>query len=188
MAVVSVNRETRTIWIDGEIDNQMVAGRLAIRDLATAHANKTITLMINSPGGSAYGMFAVMEEMDLARVDLRVRFNGLAEGIAMSAGLILLQHCDERRMGRWTTLMAHGVSYGVRGDLHDHDTEMLLTRRMTQRIADLFGRRTHKPSEWWFMEFWSKRPLYYDAEQALEIGLVDHIIGSPVTDETDPRR
>lgn len=167
---------SRVVYL-GDVDDSMQGARQELTRLVLAKPDEPVTLVITSFGGSVAGMHALMDRI----VGLRAAgatINGLVEGYAMSAGLILLQVCEHRMMGPHAKLMAHGITTFLRSGLDiaglaKRQTEMI---KDTRAVADLFARRTHKPVSYWMRLFRSNEPRFYRADEALAVGLVDEIL------------
>lgn len=172
----SAVRPKRMVYLDHDVDRTLTPIRKELTKLYAEDKNKPMLLVISSLGGSALGMFALLDRIG----DLRARgatIHGLVEGYAMSAGLILLQATEHRMMGANATLMAHGITGGARGDLDYIESELDFMRADTRRVAEIFGRRTKRGADYWRRKFQTNRPLYYRADEALKIGLVDEVVG-----------
>src|SRR5699024_9745237 len=74
-----------------------------------------ITLYINSGGGSIGAGFAIIEMMEKMRRDFGVVINAVVTGYAYSMGAIILQACDKRTMGQYSTLMLHSAAWTLTG-------------------------------------------------------------------------
>jgi ATP-dependent Clp endopeptidase proteolytic subunit ClpP len=170
----------RTVYISGQIDDEMQETRRQIRQLVLEDPTAPIRLVINSEGGAVIGAFAILDEMEAIRADpdTATTFIGVVEGQALSAALTILQGCDRRIAGSFSILMAHGVTGGSRGDtLHRQAFERFIGI-VHQRMAKLYARRTGMHIADWLRAFESDTPQFSSPETALTLGLIDEIAGA----------
>lgn len=146
----------------------------ALRRMGRLHKGKTITIELCSPGGLVDGGFVVFDEILLQRklgteVTIRVR------GIAASMAAILLQAATTREIGPNARLMLHRASGGAVGTSDSLDDTVQEIRQLESQMYKILGERTHKPPAFWKKVLGKRKDMYYNAEQSLELGLVDGI-------------
>lgn len=142
-----------------------------------ANRQAPITVYINSGGGSIGAGFAIIELMEKMRRDYGVVINGVVTGYAYSMGAVILQACDKRSMGEYSTLMVHSASWTLTGEdekiFQDYEK---LARHYRTLIGDLFARRTGvKDTRWWQRYVYSGRDKFLNAKECLELRLVDEV-------------
>ena len=130
------------VYLDHAIYATLTPIRNELTTLFSDKEDEPILLVISSFGGSGVGMFALMDRIANLRAS-GAKIHGLVEGYAMSAGLIccnLLQATEHRMIGANATLMAHGISARVAGDLQAIGTELVQLHLDTRRIAKICGK------------------------------------------------
>ncbi|MCC6629657.1 MAG: ATP-dependent Clp protease proteolytic subunit [Chloroflexi bacterium] len=158
----------------GMIDESMTYQRRELVRLYEAAPEQPILLIITSSGGSALGLLALADTISHLRSG-GAKIDCLVEGYACSAALLLVQACETRIMGSNALLMVHGLAYESEGDLGDHRASYRLGEIVTERMARLLSRRTKRDAEHWAAHLDGDRPLWLDAEEALDVGLVDRV-------------
>lgn len=140
---------------------------------ARQDAGCDIEIQINSPGGSIFDGFALIDFIrDLQAKGHKV--TTLAYGMAASMGGVLLQVGDNRVMGANCLLLIHEGSLGAVGDFGKVEDRVKLMELMHERILDLFAERS-KVSKAFIKRNWQRRDWWLDADTALKHGFVDAI-------------
>ena len=173
-------RRQRIILLSGEIDD--ITAHEFIEDMAILinSSKDPITIIITSPGGSAFAGLAIIRSIRHAQ-SLGIVVNGEVYGQAMSMAFFILQCCDNRLMGELCILMAHGVTTGFVGDMRNVDAEQKLMKLWQKELSRLVAERcSAKGSEVCTHEFWTEimqdnTPQFYSAKESLEMGLIDKI-------------
>jgi len=160
--------------VDDELANLIVAQLL---HLESEDGAKPIALYINSPGGSADGMFAIYDAMQHVRPPVETTCIGMA---ASAAAVILAGGADGSRAvlphGRVMIHQPHvGGIGGQASDIEIHAAEILRQRELANQ---LLSRHTGQPID--RIRSDTDRDRWMTADQALEYGLVDRIL-SPAT-------
>ncbi|MFF0366962.1 MULTISPECIES: ClpP family protease [unclassified Micromonospora] len=140
--------------------------------LAAEDAERDIYLYINSPGGSVSAGMAVYDTMRYVRNDVAT----LALGFAGSMGQFLL--CAGAAGKRYalphSRVMMHQPSGGMGGTASDitiqAENMLHVKRTMQELIAQHSGRTLDEIQRDWDRDRW------FTAEQALEYGLIDHVL------------
>ncbi len=157
--------------VDDQIANLIVAQLL---HLEASDPDKDVHLYINSPGGQVYAGLAIYDTMQFIKPDVATT----CFGMAMSMGSLLLAGGAP---GKRLTLpnariLIHQPSGGFQGqstDIEIHAREALALRKRTEEI---YARHTGQDEERVNADM--ERDRFFDAEQALEYGLVDRIVES----------
>ncbi|HJR93069.1 MAG TPA: ATP-dependent Clp protease proteolytic subunit [Acidimicrobiia bacterium] len=160
--------------VDDELANLVVAQLL---HLESEDADKPISLYINSPGGSADGMFAIYDAMQHVRPDVETTCIGMA---ASAAAVILAGGSEGTRSilphGRVMIHQPHvGGLEGQASDIEIHATEIIRQRELANQVL---ARHTGQDID--TIRADTDRDRWMTAEQAVEYGLVDRIL-SPAT-------
>lgn len=170
--------EERIIFLgsgfNDELANVIVAQLLF---LEKQDAKKDITLYINSPGGSVTAMFAIYDTMQLVKCDVST----VCVGIAASAGSIILMGGTKgkRYILPHSEVMIHQPLGGAQGQATDIGIQaehILQTKDMlNQIVAKHTGQKLSK------VEKDMDRDNFLRAKEAVDYGIVDHIIGDSKT-------
>ena len=157
--------------IDDQIANLIVAQLL---HLESEDPDKDISLYVNSPGGSVYAGLAVYDTMQFIKPDVQT----ICVGIAMSMGALLLAGgaAGKRMALPNSRILIHQPSAGFEGqstDIEIHAREILKVR---ERIDEIYAEHTEKPKEEVRKDM--ERDRFFNAEQALEYGLIDRVLES----------
>lgn len=161
----------RVICIEGDITNesaQEIVRQLLALDL---ESSDNITLVINSPGGSASGGMAVV---DTIRV-MRSKVIAVCTGIAYSMAAAIFGCCRRRIMLEHSSLMIHsGFHFGVvKGGERDVEAMCDDVRRARESyykvIADICHKSVDEISQYCSSDF------FMDSQQAVVFGLADEV-------------
>lgn len=165
--------ESRTIIVGEEIGDSIyrkLAVSLAIMERKDAH--KPVTVLVNSPGGSADAGFAMYDLLRWTPVPVRTVANGL---VASAAVLVFLAAPKGSRLSLPNSrFMLHQPSTVARGQVTDIDIAarqiIALKRRYNQIVADVTGKPIEK------VETDADRDFWLSSAEAKEYGLVDRIV------------
>ena len=101
-----VNFVDRVIQINEEIDDHSFSFLDAALSELERSSKKTITIKINSPGGSVYDALAMIGRLNSSSCRIVTE----AYGHVMSAATLLLAAGKKRRMSKYCVFMAHQMS------------------------------------------------------------------------------
>ncbi|MCB9728565.1 MAG: ATP-dependent Clp protease proteolytic subunit [Deltaproteobacteria bacterium] len=167
--------ESRTLTLFGAV-TQAMAHRLiaALFFLEADDADKPITVVQNSPGGSVSDGFAIYDAMRFVKPEVRIICVGLTASIAT---ITLLGAEKHNRFSLPTTrYLIHqplipGHIFGPASDLEITAQEILKSRdRINQMLADATGQPLDRVARDTHRDYWM------DAKEALEYGLISRII------------
>lgn len=133
-----------------------------------------IIVHINSPGGSAYECFGIV---DILR-SLEAPVMTVCTGIAMSAAVPILA-CGtpgQRKVGKHTFLMVHGVFSGMLGKIYEMDNELKHTKMLEKTYIEILSELTKKPKK--VISALVRAPLdkYMTPTEAIKLGIADQKI------------
>lgn len=176
----------RIICVHGPITDPMASVVTAQLLFLEAEApEKPLYMYINSPGGSVTAGMAIYDTMQYIRPDVHT----IAMGQAASMGSLLLAGGSPgcRYALPNATIMLHQPSGGTQGmasDIQIAAQNILDTR---SRLNMLYQRHTGQPLE--RIEQIMDRDTFMDCPQALEFGVVDHVLSKrePPPPEDDGR-
>lgn len=165
-----VNFKDRVIVISDEIDSTTFEVVEAALTEMEAENRKTVTVKINSQGGSVYDALAIVGRLRASPCHIVTE----GYGCIMSAATLLLACGEKRRVSEFAWLMHHEASYGAEGRHSQLKNLVAQTEREEQRWAEAMAGFTNRPKEFWTKEG-THIDAYFDAEQLLELGVVDEV-------------
>ena len=163
----------RIIVLGAEVDDRS-AGRLCAQLLllSAEDPRADISLYINSPGGVVTAGLAIYDTMRLIPNDVRT----LAMGLAGSMGQFLL--CAGTAGKRFSLpnaqILMHQGSAGFGGTAADVEIHAQQLERTRLTMIRLISEHTGQPAA--TVERDSLRDRWFSAEEALDYGLIDHIV------------
>lgn len=165
----------RIIWLGSEVrdDNaNEIAAKLLL--LAAEDPEKDIYLYVNSPGGSVTAGMAIYDTMQFVPNDIVT----VGIGMAASMGQLLLTAGTKGK--RYITpnarVLLHQPHGGFGGTSSDIQTQAALITDMKHRLAEITAEQTGKTVEQINID--GDRDRWFNAQEALEYGFVDHIRSS----------
>ncbi|HEY1738840.1 MAG TPA: ATP-dependent Clp protease proteolytic subunit, partial [Acidimicrobiia bacterium] len=135
-----------------------------------------VVLMINSPGGSVDAGFAIYDTMQTLGVDVATVCSGLAASMGqflLCAGTPGMRYAH--RHSQILMHQPHGAVQGFATDIRIHADHFA---RRRQEMARLIAQHTGQPVERVVDD--ADRDHWYDADEALAYGMVDHIVDGPL--------
>ena len=165
----------RIIWLGSEVrdDNaNAICSQLLL--LSAENPERDIYLYINSPGGSVTAGMAIYDTMQLVKPDVSTW--GL--GFVASMGQFLLSSGTpgKRYLLPNTRIVMHQPSAGISGAATDIAIQAEVFGKMKRRIAEITARQTGQTVERITAD--ADRDRWFDADEALAYGFVDHIVAA----------
>lgn len=163
----------RIIFIDGEINDSnadLVVAQLLF--LESQDPEKDISLYINSPGGSVTAGLAIYDTMQYVRCGIQT----ICLGQAASMGAILLAGgtVGKRYALPSSRVMIHQPWGGAQGQATDISIQAKEIIRLKKLSIEYFSQKTGKDKETVAKDM--ERDFYLSANEALEYGIVDHVM------------
>ena len=162
----------RIIWLGSEVRDENaneIAAKLLL--LAAEDPKRDIYLYINSPGGSITAGMAIYDTMQFVPNDIVT----VGIGMAASMGQLLLTAGTKGK--RYITpnarVLLHQPHGGFGGTASDIQTQAQLIIDMKNRLAEITAEATGKSVEQINAD--GDRDRWFNAQEALEYGFVDHI-------------
>ena len=181
-ALLGSQKEIRTIALFGDVDEEkagdLCMGLLMLTDLSETEAPyDPITFYISSYGGSADEMFSIYDMMAITKAKCEIHTIGL--GKIMSAATLLLASGTKgkRKIGRHCRVMIHAVAAGSAGELHDIENEVKTIKHIQELYIKALSKETNMTSRTIQKLLDRKVNVYLTAEEAVEYGIADEIIG-----------
>lgn len=165
--------DSRMLLISGPVTDQMLKdATVRLLAMEAKDPKKPVTVLINSPGGSADAGFAIYDLLRFVKPPVTTVVNGLCA----SAGILIHLAADKKRRfcmpeARFMIHQPSTMGRGTASDLDITAKEVLKLRdRYNRIIADACGKKPEEVLESARRDFW------LDAPQALEYGLVAKVI------------
>ena len=135
----------------------------------------SIEIVFSSPGGSLLDGFELFDFIqELRAKGHRITTGSL--GMAASMAGILLQAGDVRWIGHQSWVMIHRAAFGAIGKTYEVEDEVKLVKRIEERILNIFTSRS-KLTKQKLKKNWDRKDWWIDADECVELGLVDEIRG-----------
>ena len=171
--IYSRQLKDRIVWLGTEVSpavaNVIVAQLLY---LDTLDKNKDIFLYINSPGGAITAGMAIYDTMNYVAADIHT----ICVGQAASMGAFLLGAGTKgkRSILPNAEVMIHQPLGGASGQASDIERTARHIVKLKDRLNRLMSEHTGQPLE--VIERDTDRDHYMTAQEALEYGIVDHVV------------
>lgn len=159
------------VWIYDEIGYWGIAADDFVRALADVDA-KTISLRLNSPGGSVFDGVAIYN----ALVRHPATVNVSVDGVAASIASVIAMSGDTITMGRGTRMMIHNPSGFAGGQASDFRAFADLLDELGRDIAGFYAHRAGGSVDQWLATMEGEK--WFSAQEAVEAGLADSILGA----------
>jgi len=143
-----------------------------VLSIAAESPSKPIVVYINSDGGSVHALLAMQAVMDSVQNPIVT----VATGRAFSAGADLLAHGDIRFVSPYARIMIHETSAGTAGHIDDLAVSMDEIKALNTQSMEILARDMGMTTEALKALFKARgRDIHVGAEQAVKLGLADHI-------------
>ena len=165
----------RIIFLADEVNDQTASLVIAqLLFLESEDTTKDISLYINSPGGSVSAGLGIYDTMKYIKCDVST----ICVGMAASMGAFLLAGGTKGKRYALpnSEIMIHQPLGGTKGqatDIKIHADHIIRTRA---RLNQMLSEATGKPLE--IIEQDTERDNFLSAQEALDYGLIDHIMES----------
>ncbi|MBQ8914426.1 MAG: ATP-dependent Clp endopeptidase proteolytic subunit ClpP [Lachnospiraceae bacterium] len=165
----------RIIFLSDEVNDQTASLVIAqLLFLESEDTTKDISLYINSPGGSVSAGLGIYDTMKYIKCDVST----ICVGMAASMGAFLLAGGTKGKRYALpnSEIMIHQPLGGTKGqatDIKIHADHIIRTRA---RLNQMLSEATGKPLE--IIEQDTERDNFLSAQEALDYGLIDHIMES----------
>ena len=150
--------------------------------LASADADKPVTLYINSPGGSVTAGLGIYDTMQLVSCPVHTTCTNIAA--SMASVLLCAGAAGKRSMLPHARVMIHQPSGGMQGMVADMERSYKLILDMQRDLYAIYERHTGQPEE--RIRADADRDCWMRAEEALEYGIVDEVMALPETEAARP--
>ena len=148
-------------------------------DAAMSAAQSTgqpiVPVIIDSYGGQVYSLMSMVSNIRSSKIPVAT----IIEGKAMSCGALLFSFgaSGYRFMDKHATIMIHDVSSGAHGKIEEIKADAKEGDRLNQLLYRQMAANCGKEPEYFLKQIHdrSHADWYLDAEEALNIGLANHI-------------
>lgn len=162
----------RSIWIEGTITHKNFIKfdkQLRLLEIVT---KDPIRVYINTPGGDVYSMFAYIDRIRNSPNQIEM----VGTGLIASAGVPILAAGHLRLATKYVQIMHHTASYSSNYNrLANNKGEYDHVSKLETKICRFLAENTEKNLSFW-LSLGKHVDYYFDADKALELGLIDEII------------
>ena len=155
-----------------EVTASLVVAQLLY--LESEDPSKDISLYINSPGGSVTAGMAIYDTMNYVKCDVST----ICIGMAASMGAFLLAGGAKGKRYALPNaeIMIHQPSGGAQGQATDIKIVADRIIETRKKLNEILAQNTGKPLS--VIEQDTERDHYMSAEEAVQYGLIDHVVVS----------
>lgn len=165
-----VNFKDRVIVISDEIDSSTFDVVEAALTEMENESRKSVTVKINSPGGSVYDALAIVGRLRASQCQIVCE----GYGCIMSAATLILASGDKRKVSEYAWFLHHEASYGAEGRHSQMKNLVAQTEREEKQWAIAMASFTQMDEK-----FWATKGVhvdaYFTAQELLEMGVVDEV-------------
>ena len=172
--IYSLLLKERIIFVGTPIDDQVANVIVAqLLYLSNDDPEKGIQMYINSPGGMIYAGLAIYDTMQMIPNPIST----FAVGVTASFGTVLLAagKKGQRYALPNATIHMHQPLGGAEGQASDIEIQAREILRLKANLNRILSESTGQPLS--VIEHDTERDVYMSAQEAVEYGLVDHILG-----------
>ena len=171
--IFSILLKERIIFLGEEVNATTASLIVAqLMFLEAEDPEKDIHFYINSPGGSVTDGFAIYDTMNYVKCDVATYCMGMAA--SMGAFLLAGVAKGKRYALPNAEVMIHQPLGGAKGQATEIEIAAKQILRTKERLNRILSENTGKPSD--VIAADTERDNWKTAEEALEYGLIDHII------------
>lgn len=165
----------RIVLMFNEVNDDLACSIIAqLLYLESVDPNKDICLYINSPGGVVSAGFGIYDTIKKLKCDVSTVCVGMAA--SMGAFLLAAGTKGKRYALENSQIMIHQVLGGAQGQASDIIIEAKQMQKVKDRLNKILAKNTgHSIEE---VERDTDRNNWMFADEALEYGIIDHVISS----------
>jgi ATP-dependent Clp protease protease subunit len=163
------------ILLEHGIDDDLAAIiKMQLLYLDSKEDCKEINLYISSGGGSIYAGNGIIDVMR----HIKTPVNTICTGIAMSMGnQILAAGTGTRSAMPNARIMIHSLAGGSQGKIQDMEIAMGESKYLHEKLMKQMSEYTKGKTSYEEICKLTERDKFLSPEEAIEIGLIDHIVG-----------
>ena len=165
----------RVVFFTGEVEANMC--NIAVAQLLFLEAenpDQPINIYVNSPGGSVYDGLAVYDVMQYIKCPVATYVTGMAASMGSfiaQAGTPGMRYLLPR-----SVTMIHQPSSGTRGKVSDMEIDLKESLRIKKEMTELYVKHNSRGTTYEEFERLMDRDRWLTAQEALNLGLADHIV------------
>jgi ATP-dependent Clp protease protease subunit len=163
----------RVLWIAGPIDDRTaIIVQAQLLFLSDQDPKKSITMHIDSPGGSVKAGLSMIDSMELCKPSIQT----INTGMAASMGSVLLGAGTPgmRSSLRHSRTMLHQSSGGAGGNIQDARITFDEWEKVNKELFMLLGEYSGK--DWKQVAEDASRDLWLTGDEAVKYGIIDEVI------------
>ena len=168
--------KSHTYILTGSIDEDSIdsAIRWLIYENIENSPSKTLTLYINSPGGSLCDAFALIDMMRNSKHTIRT----IGVGNVMSAAFLIFAAGSkgERYIAKNTSILCHQFSEDVEGKFHDIKAQMRESENMNKRMVEILKECTDLSIRDIKTKLLPPSDVWLSVDDVVKLGVADHIL------------
>ncbi len=171
--IYSMLLRQRIIFLGQEVDDQIA--NLIISQmlyLEAVNPDRDISLYINSPGGLAYGGFAIYDVIQNVRPDVST----ICVGMGMSAAaMVLCGGAPGKRLALPSArIMIHQGNAGTRGAPSDMEIQLREVMHLTVRMGEIIAHHSGRSLDEVMHDI--DRDYFMSPSEAVDYGIIDGVI------------
>jgi ATP-dependent Clp protease protease subunit len=171
---VELRKEPVVIRVN-KFDEESANKFSAAMSLAQYTGQTMIPVVIDSYGGQVYSLMSMVANIKASKIPVAT----IVEGKAMSCGALLFSFGSPgyRYMDKHATIMIHDVSSGAHGKIEEIKADAKEGDRLNQALYREMASNCGKEPEFFLKAIHerSHADWYLDADEALSIGLANHL-------------
>jgi len=168
--------ENHVYRFSGSVDkSSVVKCRCKLTQWSRLSPQCDIEIVFASPGGGITAGFELFDYIQQLRAAGHKITTG-SLGMAASMAGILLQSGDVRWIGEQSWILIHRAAFGAIGKTFEIEDEVAWIKRIEERIINIFASRSNLTSLK-IKRNWDRKDWWINADEALEMGLVDEVKG-----------
>jgi ATP-dependent Clp protease, protease subunit len=131
----------------GEVNEQLAAqvqaflSKANTPSLVLRRLPKSVTFIINSPGGSVVDGLSILDAMKASKV----KINCVVMGMAASMAAITLEYCNERYATENSSIMFHRAAGGLQGSVNQMQSRLSAFMRIMDGVESKVAARLGMP-------------------------------------------
>jgi len=166
------------IYIYDEIGYVGVSAQDFVKDLNAIKASE-ITLHLDTPGGDVYDGINIYNAIR----DHKAHITVIVDSMAASAGSFIAQAGDTRIMNRNSEMMIHDGHTVAIGNSKDLASTAERLGKVSDNIASIYAERAGGTAAQWREAMAAE--TWYSAEEAVDAGLADEVVGKDAKASND---
>ena len=163
----------RIIFLGTEVNDytaNVIQAQLLFLD--QSDPGKDVSIYINSPGGSVYAGLGIYDTMQYISSDVATICTGMAA--SMAAVLLVSGEKGKRFALPHSRVMIHQPMGGAQGQASDIEITAREIRKLKDELYNIIATHSGQPFE--KVERDSDRDYWMTSQEALEYGMIDHIL------------